>query len=158
MVLDETLQVKLNRLRGARISEDDVFEMKSKLPKAVTQSWLLKLLKDYPISGVSFSLDESKDDSAFGVEARWLNPSEIVEEALIAYPGKWVVNLGYLPVASCLIGSGYPYFVKVSDVAEGSPVVRIPHDVIVNNGVYPEDKIEMVCSNVFDLFLNAEIE
>jgi hypothetical protein len=37
------------------------------------------------------------------------------------------VKNGYLPIGTCLIGSGDPYFLKVAD-GKNPPVVRIPHD------------------------------
>lgn len=154
----QAMHEKLKKFNGNKISEADVRELRRQLPDVVTPVWLMSILENYPISGACFSLDEGKDKSGFGVEARWLMPNEIVEEALLAYPGKLVIELGYLPFGSCLIGSGDPYFIKVSGGVNDSSVVRIPHDFATKDGKYPEDKIEMVCPSVYDFILNAAAE
>ena len=49
------------------------------------------------------------------------------EEARELYPGIEAVKNGYLPIGTCMVGSGDPYFLKVAD-GKNPPVVRIPHD------------------------------
>ncbi|MGB0866958.1 MAG: hypothetical protein ACPGSC_10635, partial [Granulosicoccaceae bacterium] len=42
---------------------------------------------------VYFSLDEAHDESGMGAELMWFSPDQMIEEALLAFPGKRVVHL-----------------------------------------------------------------
>ena len=74
----------------------------------------MEALQNYPLSGVCFWLDQDDDESGLGADLKWFTADQIIEEALSAYPGKVVLNLGYLPVAACLSGSDDPYFLKMN--------------------------------------------
>lgn len=101
----------------------------------------VQLMQSYPLSGVCFSLDENDDESGMGVDLVWFTAEQMIEEALSAYPGKVVLNLGYLPFAACLVGSGDPYFLKMKGSALKNPtVVRIPHDLVAEDDTYQKVK------------------
>lgn len=66
----------------------------------------------------------TRDPSGLGVEMKWMNPEQMLNEATNLYPGIVAIERGYFPIGPCLEGSGDPYFFQASDGA----VVRIPHD------------------------------
>lgn len=86
----------------------------------------VRSLARIPVVGASFRVDATDDESGLGAEVRILDPSQIVDEALHAYPGKAALTLDYLPLGMCLEGSGDPYFVHLPT----GQIVRIPHDAV----------------------------
>lgn len=139
-------------LYGSEASEKEINYLVEKLPISFLPAWFLKLLQHYPLAGVSFSLDDSDDESELGVELKWFHIDQIVEEALNVYPGKVILSLGYIPIATCLSGSGDPYFLNMKNsYTEDPPIVRIPHDLATNNS-YPESEIELVSPSLSEFF------
>lgn len=86
----------------------------------------LRTLSQLPLVGARFRVDALDDESGLGAEMQILAPSQVVDEALHAYPGKVVLALDYLPLGMCLEGSGDPYFVHLPT----GQIVRIPHDAV----------------------------
>ncbi|MCR9365224.1 MULTISPECIES: hypothetical protein [Vibrio harveyi group] len=146
------------QLTGLKASEEDINQLVEQLPDGLVPSYLLSLLKSFPLAGVCFSLDEENDESEFGADLKWLTVRQMLEEALEVYPGKVVLKLGYLPIASCLAGSGDPYFLKVLNDNDDPPLVRIPHEFASDDGEYPESEIEVVCRSLSQFFNRAEID
>jgi hypothetical protein len=157
MSLNDILQKINYDLNGSTLSIQEEIFLKEKLPRQLIQSWFLNLLKKFPLIGVCFSLSENDDMSELGVELKWLTPDQIVEEALFSYPGKSVLKYGYLPIGACLLGSGDPYFLKMTENSEESALVRIPHNFASENNNYPEDKIELVSISLSKFFSKAMI-
>ena len=158
MSVTEQLEKKKGQLNGRTISDAEVESLKLKLPSSLVPAWYILMLKNFPLVGVSFSLDEEDDESGIGADLKWLNPDEVIEESLSVYPGMVVTRLGYLPVASCLTGSGDPYFLKVKDTGSDNPaLVRIPHDSASGDD-YPEGDIEVVCESLSEFFRLSSIE
>lgn len=158
-----SVQIELQKielsLNGSKITKSEADDLVSNLPPELLPSWLLEVLQNYPLSGVNFSLEEGDDESGLGADLKWFSADQIIEEALSVYPGKVVLNLGYLPVAACLVGSGDPYFLKVKDDNSDDPaLVRIPHDLVAQDDSYPEGEIEIVCNNLSRFFSLAEID
>lgn len=144
---------------GSKITEVDARLLFESLPSGLVPSWLISVLQRFQLVGVCLSLTEDEDESELGVDLKWFGPSEIIEEALSVYPGKAVVGLGYLPVAACLTGSGDPYFLKMKNSnIEDPPLVRIPHDLVSDDGTYPESEIEIVCESLSQFFSKAQID
>ncbi|WP_435248880.1 hypothetical protein ACMAZD_05785 [Vibrio sp. nBUS_14] len=146
------------QLTGLKASEEDINQLVEQLPDGLVPSSLLPLLKSFPLAGVCFSLDEEDDESEFGADLKWFTVRQMLEEALEVYPGKGVLKLGYLPVASCLTGSGDPYFLKVLNDNDDPPLVRIPHEFVSDDGEYPESEIELVCGSLSQFFNRTEID
>ncbi|MEZ8878109.1 hypothetical protein AB6E09_03395 [Vibrio lentus] len=144
------------QLTGLKASEEDINQLVAQLPDGLVPSCLLSLLKSFPLAGVCFSLDEEDDESEFGADLKWFTVPQMLEEALEVYPGKVVLKSGYLPIGSCLAGSGDPYFLKVLN--DDLPLVRIPHELASDDGDYPENEIEVVCSSLSQFFNRAEID
>ena len=146
------IEKKKDELNGIIVIDAQLVDLKNILPE-----WYASLLKEFPLSGVIFSLNEELDQSELGVDLKWLSPEQTLDEAQNVYPGKSVIGLGYLPIGSCLAGSGDPYFLKLSDYSEDPALVRIPHDLVSDDG-YPENEIELVCNSLSSFFEQAEIE
>ena len=152
------LKKKQNQLNGRTINDIEVDGLKQKLPSDLVPDWYVSMLKAFPLVWVSFCLDEENDESEMGADLKWFSPDEVIEEASLAYPGRSVTALGYLPVASCLVGSGDPYFLKIKSGESDNPaLVRVPHDAASGND-YPEDDIEVVCESLSDFFRLSTIE
>lgn len=107
-------------------------------------------MQRYAIVGMRFRLSPDQDLSTLGVELKWMNPEEIIEESAEFYPGIAAFRCGYIPVGSCVEGSGDPYFVKME--LEDSPLVRIPHDRLREDLSLPESVIELVRPHLSSFF------
>jgi hypothetical protein len=159
MSLAASLELIKHDLYGHKLSETEVQNLQTCLPTNLQLNSLLAALSCFRLCGVSFLLREEDDESEMGAELKWLNPSQIVEEAFSAYPGKSVLTLGYLPIASCLLGSGDPYFLNLGNHSPSDPaLVRVPHDFASEVSGYPEEKIEIVSSRLSYFFQRATIE
>ena len=146
-------------LNGSKITKSELDSLAKNLPIEMIPPWLIEALQSYPLAGVCFSLDENYDESGLGADLKWMSVNQMIEEALFAYPGKVVLNLGYIPVASCLVGSGDPYFLKMKGSNSDDPsLVRIPHDAVAEDGSYCESEIEVVCNSLSSFFNLSEID
>ena len=65
-----------------------------------------------------------------------------IDEAFNFYPGIAAVKNGYIPFATCLFGSGDPYF--VNEDSNKINIYRITHDSVMENDEIDEKKIEFV--------------
>lgn len=157
-VLTELKKIE-SSLNGSKITKHEADELVEKLSSELVPAWLASLLQKYPLSGVCFSLDEENDESGLGADLKWYSAEQMIEEALLAYPGKVVLNLGYLPVAACLAGSGDPYFLKMKGGnLEDPALVRISHDLVTEDEKYPEGEIEIVCKSLSRFFNQSVID
>ncbi len=59
------------------------------------------------------------------------------------WPGLGVSKDGYVPVASCLIGSGDYYYINANDGRNG-PLYRVYHDAVGSDGYKAEEAVAMV--------------
>lgn len=143
-------------LNGRKATHDEVESLVQQFPKELVPDWLLLLLRNFPLSGSCFEVDEDDDISEMGADIKWLTPEQILDEGLNAYPGKVVLLLGYLPIGSCLAGSGDPYFIKLLDDSDDPSLVRIPHECSSDEN-YPEEEIEVVFTHLSELFKVADI-
>lgn len=158
-----TLLIELQKIEsslyGSKMTKLEADELARNIPPELLPAWLMEALENYPLLGVCFSLDEDDDESGLGVDLKWFTVDQIIEEALYAYPGKVVLDLGYLPIAACLAGSGDPYFLKMKGGVPDDPaLVRILHDLVSENDNYPENEIEIVCSNLSRFFNVSAID
>jgi len=159
MSVSAALSAIATSLNGSKVSPSDFQSLIDSLPPTLVPDWLAMIMQDHPLSGVSFSLSEDDDESGLGAELMWYSPAQMMEEALQYYPGMAVAKLGYLPVATCLIGSGDPYFLRLKgDGADDPALVRVPHDFVGEDDSYPEDKIEIVSDSLSRFFRLAVID
>ena len=157
MSVTDSLEKKAGLLTGAVVTDAQITVLQGALSSHVLPDWYLLLLKTFPLCGTCFSLEDEEDLSEMGVEVMWFTPEQIVDEALNAYPGKKVVDLGYLPVGACLTGSGDPYFLRIKGGSVNPSLVRIPHDAPPDED-YPEGQIEIVTTSLSDFFDYAEFD
>lgn len=113
-------------MSGRQITSEERRVLEQEFAAEFDLGWLLDLMSEFPLAGTTFSMDE-RNPSEIAVDMKWMDPADIREEARELYPGREAVKDGYLPIGTCLIGSGDPYFLKVSE-SKDPPVVRIPHD------------------------------
>ena len=85
------------------------------------------------LTGKDVSIPEDADLSGLGAELRLLDEDGIRSEMEDVYPGIVITKDGFIPVGSCMEGSGDPYFIKTSDGA-GGPLYRIYHDAVGEDG------------------------
>jgi hypothetical protein len=93
---------------------------------------------------------EELDQSGLGVELKFLTSAQSIDEAENCWPGIGVAKDGYVPVGSCLYGSGDYYYIRTSD-GESGPLYRIYHDAVDAHGYDPSDAIAVVLKNYQDL-------
>ena len=141
MKLEKSLG-KLNKKLGRKLLSKEASELRKIFNLNIFPEELIKLLKKYEIISQRFSILPEKDPTGIGVEMEWMTPEDQIEEALEFQPGISALSEMYLPIGNCLVGSGDPYFLKLT---EGSfNIYRIPHDAI-NNEELKIDEVEYIC-------------
>jgi hypothetical protein len=90
-----------------------------------------------------FELNEKEDLSGVGADFSLMRYEHIIDEAENAYPGLVVIKDGFIPVGSCLIGTGDPYFINEKEGKNGS-LYRIYHDSVFDDGYDSETAIDKV--------------
>lgn len=141
-----------HRLIGRVISYDEKEMLVKKFDREALPVEIIDLLLKYKIVDQTFSISEIDDSSELGVEMRWLSPTEMIEEAFECYPGIIVANENFVPIGTCLVGSGDPYFLVNKE--KKLLLYRVPHDSIIDDS-YDYDSIEFICEldRLFD-FIN----
>jgi len=109
-----------------------------------------KSVADNGLVGATVEVPEELDETGLGVELKLLTSEQSIDEATNAWPGLGVAKDGYVPVGSCLIGSGDYYYIRSSDGAAG-PLYRIYHDAVDDAGYDPEEAIAVVLQNYEEL-------
>jgi len=156
MTLNQRLQEIAKDLYGVSATDDDILFLRSRLPPALRPDWLISMLRDYKLAGVSLSLAMEHDRSRLVADIIWLTPQQIVSEAQDAEPGISVMSSGFLAIGACATGSGDPYFLDLRGTSNDPPVTRIPHEYATQNS-YPLDRIEVVTPSLSEFFSNASI-
>ena len=142
---------------GRKITEKERGLLERAIPDSCDLNWLFEILKEHRISGSMFILSEEDDLSGLGVEMIWLLPDQLVSEAVEAYPGIAAISKCYVPIGACLLGSGDPYFIRcLSD--KDSPIVRIPHDIVLPSGSINVNEVQLVSNNLENFLELAKIE
>lgn len=151
--MDESLVVKLSALSGRRSDDIETAELQRVLPW-VSPS-VIDLMKQFPLAGAKFTLEESRDESGLGVEMRWLTAAEIGDETLNTYPAIAAIKHGYLPIGECLVGTGDPYFIQLQRTE--LPVHRVPHTAIDEANNLRAEQVEVVSASLDEFFTNAKV-
>lgn len=110
----------------------------------------VNFLAAHNLIGREVSISESADRSGVGVDMEFLNEADSLSELQDAYPGLAVVADGFVPVGSCLIGSGDPYFINLAD-GEGGPLYRIYHDSVSEHGYDRSTAVAVVLEDYREL-------
>ena len=100
----------------------------------ITPEYWDKFVEEHDYVEKDFEVPEDDDLSGVGVNLSIMKYEDIVDEAENAYPGIVVMKDGFIPVGSCLVGSGDPYFINVNDGMNG-PLYRIYHDSVFDEGI-----------------------
>jgi hypothetical protein len=149
----EILNDKQRFLTGRVATDIEISEIKRWFGNLLSLESLLEILTKYKIIGHYFTLLESEDCSGMGVEMQWMTPKDQIEEAYDFYPGIIVSKHNYIPIGTCLNGSGDPYFLKI-DLNGDWNLYRVLHDFVLDN-IYNEEKAEFVIS-LGGLFSNID--
>lgn len=106
----------------------------------------IKFVSENELAGAIVSVPEDCDQSGLGVELAFLTPEQSIDESINCWPGLAVAKDGYVPVCSCLIGSGDYYYIRATDGMDG-PLYRIYHDAVYKNGYDQNEAIALVLGN-----------
>jgi hypothetical protein len=109
-----------------------------------------KFISDNGLVGATVEVPEERDQSGLGVELKFLTPEQSKDEAMHFWPGLAVAKDGYVPVGSCLCGSGDYYYIRATDGAAG-PLYRIYHDAVNEDGYDPNEAIALVLRSYEEL-------
>ncbi|MBL8524978.1 MAG: hypothetical protein JNN20_14910 [Betaproteobacteria bacterium] len=109
------------------------------------QYWI-DFLDSNGLRGKYCDIGEDLDESGAGAYLSIFNEAQSLDEATNFWPGIAVFPDGYIPVASCQIGSGDPYFINVGEGPNGC-LYRIRHDAVNVDGYKAEDAIEVILRN-----------
>ena len=102
-----------------------------------------KFILNHCLVGATAEVPEERDKSELGVDLEFLTSAQSIDEATNFWPGIGVAKDGYVPVGSCLRGSGDYYYIKASD-GDAGPLYRIYHDAVDDRGYDPDNAIALV--------------
>lgn len=143
-------------LRGISLTSEGKEQLLNTFGELVP-AWFLDLCVERNLAGSTFSIGEENDLSEVGAELKWMTADQMIDEGTNIYPGIAAIKKGYLPFGICLEGSGDPYFLKIGKEYEDTPVVRVPHDAVVDDQI-DEACIELVALNLVEFFEKSECE
>jgi hypothetical protein len=103
----------------------------------------VKFISNNGLVGATVQVPEERDQSGLGAELEFLTQEQSIDEATNCWPGLAVAKDGYVPVGSCLCGSGDYYYIRIIDGAAG-PLYRIYHDAVDGDGYDPNEAIAVV--------------
>lgn len=114
-----------DRLRGRTASLDECRLLMESLK--CDASHLCALMSLCPLIGTTYSRN---DDANGSFDLQWMNAAAIIDEATGAFPGIAALNEGYIPVGSCMLGTGDPYFIRSAEHNDPA-LYMIRHDLSV---------------------------
>ena len=123
-------------------------------PPIFHNRWL-EFAKFHRLVNRAFSLSEHIDRSSLGAELQFLTEEQSHDELTNFWPGIGVSGDGYVPVASCLLGSGDYYYINANDGPNG-PLHRIYHDAVGPDGYNPGDAVATVLDYYEEVLAYAE--
>jgi hypothetical protein len=149
MSIYEIISTRLSEIKGRTADANECKYLIENLSE-LNLDFILDIIQTYPLIGCNFVLSDFHDASGLGVDMIWMPPLDIVEESTKFYPGIVAKKYGYLPIGSCLIGSGDPYFIECKKISNTINLLRIPHTAVFNDDLVIES-IEFV-SSLIDFF------
>lgn len=117
----------------------------------------IKFILNNGLAGATVEIPEELDQSGLGIELGFLTLEQSIDEATNFWPGIAVAKDGYIPVGSCLCGSGDYYYIRATDEAAG-PLYRIYHDAVDEEGYDPNEAIAVVLRSYEDLLRHVNRE
>lgn len=155
--VQKALEKISKQLTGREISADEHLQLIRGLPPACLSKWLFDLMRRHRLASTNFLISEDLDPTGLGVAMQWMTPSDILTEALKTYPGIPASALGYLPIGTCLEGSGDPYFLRTRK-DENPALVRVPHEAVDEESSLVESSVEVVSDSISDFLTRSTIE
>lgn len=117
--------------------------------------WLL-FVDTHALVGKSACLDERADLSTLGADLQFLSEADSLDELTNFWPGIGVAKDGYVPVASCLSGSGDYYYINTMD-GENGPLYRMYHDAFRAEGYDADEAIDKILDHCEQLLGYLEL-
>lgn len=114
-----------------------------------------QFVENNQLPGNSACLDEAIDLSTVRADMLFLTEAQSIDELTTFWPGLGVSKDGYVPVASCSIGSGDYYYINTNDGRNG-PLYRLYHDAVGPNGYKTEDAVAKVLDHYEELLQYVE--
>lgn len=142
--VDELITVFSSKFNGGSIDEIQAKKLRERFSSISYFDNLIKLLQGINLVNLEFELGPNMDMSGVGANMEIMSPSDQIEEAFEFYPGIAAIKKEFIPFATCLSGSGDPYFVNIK--SDEIFIFRIPHNSVLENDKIDENKIEIVIS------------
>lgn len=117
----------------------------------------VRFVSDKGLVGATVEVPEEQEQSGLGVDLKFLTSEQSIDEATNFWPGLAVAKDGYVPIGSCLRGSGDYYYIRATD-GENGPLYRIYHDAVDEVGYDQNDAIALVLPNYEELLAHVERE
>ena len=152
--LDLTRRAASRGHRGQIIAAADLAALSQDLG-APLPAWLSDLLTSVPLSGLELGWRESPGPDGIAW-LQWSDARGIRSESIECLPGSAILSKGYISVASCLEGSGDPYFISLSE-GDDPPLYRVYHDVSDEADEILEDGLDEVAPSLSHFFRKARI-
>ena len=114
-----------------------------------------QFVENHQLAGKSACLGETVDLSTLGADMKFLTEAQSIDELTNFWPGFGVSKDGYVPVASCSIGSGDYYYINTNDGQDG-PLYRVYHDAVDLDGYKTEDAVAKVLDHYEELLRHVE--
>ncbi|MFC1850342.1 hypothetical protein ACFL27_09145 [candidate division CSSED10-310 bacterium] len=108
----------------------------------IPQYWKA-FVNDNALEYREIEIPEDVDLTGAGAEIEILDEEGIRQETEDLYSGIAVSKDGFVPVGSCQIGTGDPYFIYQNDGPKG-PLYRIYHDMVGEDGYEREEATDIV--------------
>jgi hypothetical protein len=150
----EILNSRKNYLTGRVYMEEEILLLLKSFKDLSFIKEFLNIFSNYRIIGQVFTLSKDQDFSRMGMDMEWMDAKTQIVEAFEAYPGILLIDHGYLPIGSCLMGSGDPYFLKPDNNNKWN-IYRGLHDM-ASGLVYKDELIEFV-NSLDDLLINIPL-
>lgn len=98
----------------------------------------------------------------------WLTLDQTIEEAFDFFPGGWVREHGYVPVAGCAMGGGDPYFMHLTGGQEtvlagidvdtsNPPILQIYHNKVDETGALADGAYRIVADSFSELLRSVRV-
>jgi hypothetical protein len=111
-----------------------------------------EFVKSHELVDKSASLTEDEDMSGVGAEVEFLTEDQSNDELENCWPGIGVAKDGFVPIASCKIGTGDYYYINSNDGSNG-PLYRIYHDAVGTDGYDPDAALDIVLKHYESILL-----
>lgn len=137
------------------ITLDEIGDLQTRFGSLIS-TWYLDILRRFPLIDAQFERSRPVGDIPVQLALAWMSPMHVLQEAYEAVPGCVAINYGYIPVATCLMGSGDPYFIRCAD-GDDPPLVEIYHDAVSDEVGLRDEAIWVVAPTLSEFFAQATL-